>query len=665
MAANKGNKGNPNQAAQTAQPKMGAAFDEALQKTHQNTSAQPQPQTQAPNMNAQPNPQQGGQRQNQNQGQGRRSSIMDINSLMSRPMSRRSTGEITLQFQDALGKLMERNFKQGFDNAFQLLVLDNNVANVGPLSTLLCCYHEQHNGQHFVAVYSLLVEGSSEALQPKTYNIGGRSVAIDTVPGDVFNDHLWGKISDHIQQTHGRKMTVLDAGAMVLPRELSHEDELHMRMVLFNASQACFTVMEHEVGGKEAPFTVAMVNTADTNLTAKLAYSSVNDAGSGQSESSTGQPIRSDVRITLQGGLNQQYTDTGFEQTRELTGVDGFVDLVYSPPQQAAMGQQVQTQHYYPRLVITRMDTQIDAITMELQLLGLAQSTLLSRNMAWAGVFRQNHEAKGLDLRDIGAIGYEVNLTGDPQAKPEKVDTKAKSFDINALYQLVHMSINDVLLYSMDIEEVGELSWIHQAFIASANGNQDAYQLIIDSANTLTNGYFAQRFQGGPIAVDDQNRIHLGYYKDSQNNLRDLRDIDYLAMLNISGKDDPATVAKWGETFDNKDIPLEIRLEERANILRGVLSNNMHIKGYARRITFNPEFIIALNLACADAGLAIRPQNLVQEFTGGQARGNFNAGQFGVSGQAVGGLFNASQSPWGNQHQQGFANFQGRYGRQW
>lgn len=601
--------------------------------------------------------------------QGRRSSIMDINSLMSRPMSRRSTGEITLQFQDALGKLMERNFKQGFDNAFQLLVLDNNVANVGPLSTLLCCFYEMHNGQHYAAVYSLLVEGSADELQAKTYNIGGRNVSIDTVAGDVFTDHLWGKISDHVQNNAGRKMTVLDAGVMVLPRELSHEDEGHLRDVLFNASQACFTVMEHEVGGKESPFTVSMVNGSDTSLTAKLSYSSTNDLGAGQSETATRQPIRSDVRISLQGGLNQQFTETGFEQTRELTSVDGFVDLVYSPQQggqPVMMGQQQgqPTQSYYPRLVITRMDTQVDANTMELQLMALAQSTLMSRNMAWAGAFRPDHEVKGLDLRDIGAVGYEVNLTGDPQAKPEKVDTKAKSFDINALYQLISMSINDVLLYSMDVEEVGELSWIHQAFIAAANGNVDAHQMIVDSANTLTNGAFGRHFQGGQIAADDQNRVHLGYYKDSKGNMRDLRDIDYLALLNISGKDDPATVAKWGETFDNTDIPLEIRLEERGNILKGVLGNNVHIKGYARRITFNPNFLIALNTACLEAGLNIRPHNTVQEFTGGQARGNFNAAQFGVSGQSVTGLFNAQQNPWGGQ-QQGFANFQGRYGRQW
>lgn len=608
---------------------------------------------------------QGGGGQRQQQSGGRRGGIMDINSVMSRPMSRRSTGESVQRYHEVLSEMMEKNFKSGFGQDFEIIVLDNNVVNVGPLSSLLICYYERQGESYNAAVYTLLVEGSAEKLEPKVINTGNRNITIDTVAGDVFNDQLWAKISDQVKQTRGRQVTVLDAGAMVLPSTLSYEDEYHMRSVLFNASQACYTIMENNVGGGEEPFTVGLVNTNAESLVARLSYSASDDIDSGQAETATGQPVRSDVRITLAGDLNQQYNDGDFKQSRALATVDGYVDLVYCPPQQqAAPGQPLPTQHYYPRFVMTKMDTSIDAVTMELQLLSLAQSTLLTRQMAWAGCFKPSPATKNLDLGNVGAVGYEVPLSGDPQAKLEAVDTKAKSFGLPELHQLITMTMHDSLIFSMDIEEVGDLSWIQQAFIAAANGNQDATNMIIEAANVLTQGGFANHFPiNEPIAVDDQNRIHLGHYKDSDGVKRDIRDIDYLAMLNIAGKDDPSAVVKWGETFDNTGIPLEIRLNDRADILRAVFSDTVHITGYARRITFNPNFLMALNKGCADAGLVIRPNNLIHEFAGGSVRGNTSAGQFGLSGQAAGGLFNYNSSPYGNMRNQGSSNFQGSYGR--
>ena len=585
-----------------------------------------------------------------------RRSVMDLNSMMRRPVSRRSTGEVVQRFRDSLEKSVEKNMDRNQSSAFRLEVLDNNTNNV-PLSSILVCYHQRINGHDKVAVYTLLVEDSGPRLSPQTINLGGKNVEIDTVAGDVFNGYLWGIIVDHINGVFGKDMEVMDGGAMVLPSELDPEDDEHIRRVLFNATSAVVTVMESELNvDPQGIFSVSWINNPGDSLVARLDYNP------SQPESATGEPIRSDLRVTLQGSVSSAQPVTGFEQVRDISTVDGFVDLVYTPPQSRQQpGQPAPTQHYHPRFVITRADSQVDAVTMELQLLALSTTTLLSRNLAWAGVFRPRHGVKGVDTRDIGAIGFEVPFAGD---KPKRIDTKANDFDINKLYQLVSMAVNDSLMYSMDVEEVGELSWIHQAFIAAANGNQDANQLILDSANNLTEGWFAQIFQGGGVAVDDQVRVHTGYYIDEDGRQRDLREIDYLAMLNMVGESSPELVAKWGETFDNVNIPLEVRLEERANILKGILGQSMHVKGYARRITFNPAFLMALNEASAKAGLVVRPHNLIQEFMGTGMRGNMSAAQFGLSSSQVGNLFSyGPQQPWGNYPQGGYGGpFQGRFG---
>lgn len=619
------------------------------------TQQNAQPQQEAPSMNQ--------QQQAQSNPLRRGGSIMDINSLMSRPMSRQSSGEVVLRYEQALRTMMEANLRDESAPDFKLLVLDNNAANVGPVSSLLICFNVQHHQQRYTAVYTLLVEGSAERLEPKTYSFGGnRNVAIDTVPGDVFatSDHLRDKIEEHVKVTYGNsEIRVLDAGAMTLPTELSHEDDYHLRQVLFNASQACFTVMEQVVGQAEPPFTVGMVNSSAEALSARLTYNSGEGEGA-QDETSTGLPIRDDMNITLVSSQNQQHND-GFSQTRPIATVSGFVDLVYQPPfggQQTPMNltqqQQMQhaaTKHYYPRFVITKMDTAVDAITLELQLLTLAQATLASNQMAWAGCFRPRTNIKGkqLDIHDIGAVGYEVPLSGDVNAKRSKVDTKSASFDIQQLYQLLITTFHDDLIYSMDIEEVGELSWIHQLFFVASRGDQGAEKMIKQAADNLTDGHFSAihhelvQQQGGDsrVAVDDQNRIHLGYYNDNGQK-RDIRDVDYLALLNVTGKEDPEAVVRWGETFDNTSIPEEIRLADRAELIRGMMGSNVEFKGYARRITFIPTFLVALNAACHRAGLNVRTSNMIQEFQGGVMRGNMTAGNYGVNSQSVNGLFNSS-----------------------
>ena len=594
-------------------------------------------------------------------------SFLDLNGILARPMSRHSTGEVTAQYKKKLDELMSSHFHEGFDNSFKTLVLDNNSGSVGPISAILVCYQRMKGTDRHCSVYTLLVEGSCEMLPPRNYPISGRTVVIDTVPSDVYTGSFFKKIDTHIQTIHGQKINTIDAGVMVVPRELSYEDDLHMRQIAYVATQAAYSMMERFTGITAERFNLGLINTDETTLSAKIAYTASNDFTAGQAETTTGLPVRSDIRISLIGSLNQQrhQNDLDFSPSRELVSVDGYIDLVYNQPPPPVPGQAPITQHYVPNFVITRADTQIDAITMELQLLALAQATLVSQNWAWAGSFLPNHDITGMDLRDIGAIGYEVNLAGN-EGKPTKIDTKSNDFDTNALYQFILMNINKDIIYSMDIVEGGDLSWVQEVFLESSYRNEaggSAYTHIVESANELTGGVFSQVFPAGqPIVSNAMNRVHVGYYKERDGSIKDIRNIDYLAILNLSGKNDLSTVAQWGESFDNDSIPLEVRLETRMNILKQVLSNNFTLKGYARRIMFNPIFLNALNASCYHAGLVIRPQNTFQQFSQGMSRGNYNMAQYALPSEAVQPLF--TYQPQSYRPNAGIGNYQGYYSRQ-
>lgn len=565
--------------------------------------------------------------------------LMAVNSTLRRPVSRNTAGEATQALVKAINANLDESLATGSREAFEVLVLDNNSASVA-LSAILIANKLSFNGRNVVAVYTLAVEASCGRLAPKPFNIGGQNIEIDVTAGDAVDKVMWAKTVELVTATYG-DVEVINGGSMVLPSELRADDTFHIHRIVYNATQALCTVVEEDVTGSAAYLSVSMIDAGST-LTATLDYNPA------PLTNAVGLPVRNDVSVLLRGQSTASGSNSPHEQVRDLTRVDAFIDLVYNPPQAPAFGQQPITQHYYPRVVITNLDSQIDAITAETQLLALATAPLLSKSQAWGGVFKPRYTT-GFDLRDIGAVGYEIQF--DPNQKPDRIDTKSDSFGVGSLYQLLATTIHDALIYSIDVEEVGEQTWMNQMFLAAAGGAKPAYDAIVKAADRLTDGHFTRTFQiGTPIVFDDQNRVHMGYYTDATGERRDLRDVDYLAMLNLMGDRDMQRVIEWGRTFDDTTIPLELRLEQRGRLLKALLQD-VRIKGYARRLTFNPAFIEALASACMAAGLVIRPNNLLVNTTGTINRGNFNAAQYAVGGQTASAMFSHTN--------QGFGQYRG------
>lgn len=585
-------------------------------------------------------------------------SIFDLNSRYQSPVSRYRTNEAVQAFVKALQEEFKLSMSEEYQQNFNIDVLDNSTTNM-PLSAILITYAVNHERKDHLAVFALAVEGSSLKLNDIQINYGGQQLSIDATAGDVFNAGLRDAIVKYCEGAYGENTIIHRAGEMVLPAELKADDVDHIHRVFHAATTALDTVMSNEVTGTTAVFSAA-------DLTGHVITATVLQEPS-KVDTATGLPVRSDLAIVVRGQPQGGQNGMLGERIVNLTRVDGFVDLVWREPQQLQPYQQYgqmpqqSTQRYAPRYVITKADTELDAITPEMALFSLSSAALMAQRMGWSAAFLQRFGGYRLDgkedLKDIGAIGYEVNLSGDPNALPAKIDTKSSSFSRNDLFDLISRSILDQPMISMDIEETGELTWMHSLFIAAANGSADAYKAIVTAADNLTNGVFGQMWQGGPIAQDDNNRIHLGYYQDGDE-VRDLREIDYLAVLNLFGGKDLDVVKDFAATSDNMSVPMEIRLEKKARILKNLLPG-VKIKGYARRITFHAKFIITLQAAIHQAGLSVRPENMVMEFGTGQ-RVAYDATAFGVSGQSIE-LFNYAQ-PTSGLRTNLSAPFMGRFG---
>ena len=253
-------------------------------------------------------------------------------------------------------------------------------------------------------------------------------------------------------------------------------------------------------------------------------------------------------------------------------------------------------------------------------------------------------------MHDIGAIGIEANFENNPNGVGTRIDTMSDSFKPEHLHKLIASTIKPGLIMSLDVPECGPETWYNDVFAAAAENNQKANAAIVDAAMTLTNGAFGRYFPtGAQVAIDENNRIHMGHYSDANGVRKDIRDIDYLAVMNLVGEKDPQVIRDWSDTFLRTNYPLPLRLSARKRIISGIFSDVV-FTGFARRVTFTPEFINALEKACSEVGLMIRSVSSYADMGSydratssyadsalltGDSAGIFSRG-FGTSNQAFG-----------------------------
>ena len=588
----------------------------------------------------------------------------NLNSVMSRPFSKSAVNEtvqtITKTFNEFIKSEVEAQ-----EPGFRVLVIDSKHS-LTALSAIAVCLAKSRGGQEYVSVHTMLVSGGTK-LNNRSFQNSGQTFEIITVPGDVADAEMRKRVLMAVQEAYGSRTRILESAANIIHDELDVNDKHKLRSVFGNAIQACWQTMVIEKVIDEAPFNASVIGSGDT-LTAYV------DMHPRAIVNTSDLPVRNDISIQLQAVV-QQASNSQPEQVIGLTQVDGFIDLVYQPPgppQQTQWGQMpmANTQRYTPRFVLTQFQSIIDAATMELQLLALASSAILIENIGgapqWMNAFKPRSTDKGdVDMRDIGAVGLEVNFTNAQDAKPVVIDTKTNNFGTQDLYKLINVAMYPNLIYSLDVDEAGDLSYLNLPFIIAAGAINEsytrAYDLITNAANALTNNNFSRCWNGitGNASTEryflnDENRIFTGYYFGKDGTRKDIRDIDYLAIMNMVGRKNQSFIKEWSDTFDRRDIPMEVRLDRRRRIYESILPGNVNIKGYARRITMNPKFMVALVQACKDSGLSFRPSNLNTEYNVGTEHGVANANTlYGVAPNASG-LFSYGNANAGAQPGMGF-----------
>ncbi len=528
----------------------------------------------------------------QNQAQAPRVSLLNLGRLSQSPISKTVASETLTKLEKALAAVYSETNDKNFD--FVLIPIDKDTTTTLAASVLIIAGHFA-NDASIVAYHTLVIEAASEPIAPKFETVAGQpNIEILRTIGDTVDQFMAAAVSDAvIRQFPNSK--IVSADNCVVPETFNVADVGLVRMLGANAGVAIWT--EINIHTKDFQDLSCMdIDTREASLVAKPTFNHTN-----QALDAVGQPVRSDVLIEFTAAPTNQPQGQAVMRVAPLAAISGFMDLCWDPAQpvtppmafQYAPQQQQAPQLYTARFVMTALESK-QLLTLPMQLLSLATAMTLQEGNTWANAFKPSgFSGNGIDPHDIGVIGVEANFTNDPNGGI-RIDTKSSTFGPDKFV-------------SLDVPEVGDSTWYNGVFAAAAENNASANQMIIDAANYLTGGNFGKYFpSNGKVAVDENNRIHLGYYTDRHTGTkRDLRDIDYLAVANLVGEREPGIIKDWSDTFERTDYPLALRLANRKKIIQNLCPDAV-FTGFARRVTFETAFLRALAQGIHDTGLEIR-----------------------------------------------------------
>jgi len=553
-------------------------------------------------------------------------------------IARSATSEVLAKSYEATTKtIQESRISQAYK--VHVVQIDNQIEKRLRLSSLVLAVRHEASGT--VAHHALMLEGSADPLPPKIDTINGVQVQIDNFASRVY-DAIYAAAVDQVVATAFPNSKIINTAGTVVPRIFDWADREAVRELVQNAMVATVTYLEARL----PDFVDLDMSKMQSDATLQVQTSYDNP----QRTDYTGLPIRSDIQVLTSAVANQRQDASGSlnNQTEAVTvsRLTGYVDLTYSPPQnQQAYGQGYQVQGtvglkrcYNARFIITQMENAL-RLTPAAQLLALATGMTLAEGTSYFRAFKPNMNAKSPDPRDIGAVNIEANLQDDPSGFGKPIDTKAANFGDRELGALIQATIHPGLAICVDVSDAGADTWYNRQFARASMGDPEANKEILRAANVLTGGNFGQLYGNSnfPAVMVTDELVLMGYYIDSNGQRADIRNVDYLAVLNLHGVKNPQAVADWSDTFERADMPQALRLQGRKTIIRSI-AEQVTFTQHATRATFNPDFLKMLVQALLACNVTFKPVNvgISGDYLISRAGGRFAGAALGMG---VSGLF--------------------------
>lgn len=532
-------------------------------------------------------------------------------------MSRAPIAEVVKKFREAVDKFSKEAFeKKG------ITVIDFNASENIKISALIFVVTDGAGAGSRAAYHTVLLGSSMTSRVSQDYTVDKITFTRVGLPTDAWEEEMQRAVHQEVMSRYPHHQIVFGA-ASTIPESFDYNNETAIQLVILNATNACQSQLWKTDPG--ATYLVIGQNFKGT-FRSEIKSSWENQVNI------YGSPVRSDVVLELYDTTTEKNNQNNNNPdafrindpyaAQLVSNITGYIDLMWNPVQfNPAMmyggnlqGQIPEFGPYSPRFIITQLDQIIgtDIVSMLISLATTHAMTVVG-DTALKMIIKQhdngakNSKSDGLDIRDLGALGYDHNpndvnsvITG------AKINTRDLAQGSMELVTLIKSLIRTrQLTIAIDIEECGPSSWAQGVLYNAAIGDKDAYAEIITAANLLTNNHFSKFHTSGQIIYDDNCRINLGWYLDSAGVRRDIRDVDMVTMFNVFGATNVAEARDWSnhQSASNSDMHL------RCALMRDKIKNTLlkpEFEGYARRLTFDANFLDALAAGIHAAGLVFQ-----------------------------------------------------------
>ena len=540
--------------------------------------------------------------------------FMDLLGTGSALLAPRSSSEILNKVSAAITDVIKGSYSGAMPKDWHILTIDHNTISAPCSVVSVVAVKRGTNGVN-AFVTNLALEAAKVQLAPTTAQLQQRQLQITTTLGQVFGDDVWGNVQRRIAENLGLDATnVHEVSTVVLPKDYDLENQDSQTRLAYLSTVASAIAVNGGVATKLRLADLARDPKNQAQFVTRVDFTGQ------QGIDLLGRPVRSDLVVNTL--LSQQAdVNASYRNEKQLSALSAFVEINYVGPQPQAApypgaAPVYGTQVYAPEVVLTNTASDFRDFDMGRALYCLASAGALDKGGVWARAFLPRPTGKkALNLRDIGAIGYELSET-----EGKAIKTTRDHFTTEDLGMLLNKYFYQNPLISMDIDPNGPYNWVFNDFIAAGRGDPAAAERILRAGNELTGGRLANHFQGGQIC-QTRHVIASGTYVNEDGEVRDLAEIDYLAALNLFASIDKQAFKVWSNTFEDPNMSDIERLAEREALMRNRLSS-VDIVAYKNRVTFDKKFLAALEAAMLECGYRPVPDSIQTMFGTQAVRGN-------------------------------------------
>lgn len=566
------------------------------------------------------------------------------------------------EYINGLIKAIDKALTEKFDMTakgvnLKIVKIDSTVdSEINGEFICIVMYNEQDNDE-LVGIHPLFIVDSKYKLQETPINYNGSSYLLQHVHSEVINETTVERIKSYVAKCvpFVKPTVAYSQTAVVFIDKINTQDDNQITNLLANSAAACHDALRQMAAKKNNVI-------IDINL--------MNDAKVEDLE--TTRTINNNVLLdSLQCPVNRTGFEVQFAAKRKVDNtnfgdqnsivskpialVHGYVDVkpfvdtsingyvpsgntffshmgaVQNNQQNLVYGNVPPKNYFVANIVLTNLaQLRNHSLGNQLMTLAVTVNNVINdtpgQGLFWADILNPLNQAKD-DMHSISGLTYEISTRENNLEEFKPMNVHSSKFDDEVYKVFMNQYFSPKASVSMLVARNGIDSWKYKTFVQAAFGKQEYCDLILNTADVLTDGKFKEIYSKldgtkKPVILGKNIAYNGTYYNQQLKQRRSLQDISFSYLLNITDKKAqffndfvlPYVRATCADNLISNDNNLDqsIRLALQKYVIENVASD-VEILGVSNELVFEAAFIQALSQSIKEVGVNIINKSIVNK----------------------------------------------------